>query len=64
MSDHDRPSGGRDLKRQCRGLGMAGKELLTVHLGYRVGGSYKYTGNSQSFSVNVRRGLGFAVVNV
>ena len=32
MSDHDRPSGGRDLKRQCRGLGMAGKELLTSRL--------------------------------
>ena len=30
MSDHDRPDAGvRDLKRQCRGLGMAGKAHLT-----------------------------------
>ena len=30
MVDHDRPSagGGRDLKRQCRGLGMAGKTFI------------------------------------
>ena len=25
VSDSDRPSGVRDMKRQCRGLGMAGK---------------------------------------
>lgn len=30
MSDQDRSSaaGGRDLKRQCRGLGMAGKHNI------------------------------------
>lgn len=27
MSDHERPA--RDLKRQCRGLGMAGKAHFT-----------------------------------